>query len=323
MWGNMIKLEQQVEDILKHFGNYPSVIHDGEQRDEATFILYSSELNIQKLLSFSQKIKDTLTLIDVWQNSYHCIALLKSGCTIDKLIQLAHSFQLDIAKVAPQPQLEQSGLLVMDMDSTAIEMECIDEIAKLAGTGKLVSEITERAMQGELDFSESLRHRVGTLKDSPESILQQVREQLPLMPGLKELIKGLKKYGWKTAIASGGFTYFADHLKELLQLDAAVSNQFDIVDGYLTGKVLGDIVDANYKAKTLTNLAHKFNIPVENSVAVGDGANDLAMMSVAGLGIAYHAKPKVQQQAQVVVNFSDLTALLTILEANSRYSKLK
>lgn len=287
------------------------------------FILYSEDLTAEKIQLFADRLALPLSMLDFWQTEELVIGMFKSNAAEQLLRETAHELAVDYAPIAAMPNLNSPGLLVMDMDSTAIEMECIDEIAKLAGTGKLVSEITERAMQGELDFSESLRHRVGTLKDSPESILQQVREQLPLMPGLKELIKGLKKYGWKTAIASGGFTYFADHLKELLQLDAAVSNQFDIVDGYLTGKVLGDIVDANYKAKTLTNLAHKFNIPVENSVAVGDGANDLAMMSVAGLGIAYHAKPKVQQQAQVVVNFSDLTALLTILEANSRYSKLK
>lgn len=287
------------------------------------FILYSEDLTAEKIQLFADRLALPLSMLDFWQTEELVIGMFKSNAAEQLLRETAHELAVDYAPIAAMPNLNSPGLLVMDMDSTAIEMECIDEIAKLAGTGKLVSEITERAMQGELDFSESLRHRVGTLKDSPESILQQVREQLPLMPGLKELIKGLKKYGWKTAIASGGFTYFADHLKELLQLDAAVSNQFDIVDGYLTGKVLGDIVDANYKAKTLINLAHKFNIPVENSVAVGDGANDLAMMSVAGLGIAYHAKPKVQQQAQVVVNFSDLTALLTILEANSRYSKLK
>lgn len=287
------------------------------------FILYSEDLTAEKIQLFADRLALPLSMLDFWQTEELVIGMFKSNAAEQLLRETAHELAVDYAPIAAMPNLNSPGLLVMDMDSTAIEMECIDEIAKLAGTGKLVSEITERAMQGELDFSESLRHRVGTLKDAPESILQQVREQLPLMPGLKELIKGLKKYGWKTAIASGGFTYFADHLKELLQLDAAVSNQFDIVDGYLTGKVLGDIVDANYKAKTLINLAHKFNIPVENSVAVGDGANDLAMMSVAGLGIAYHAKPKVQQQAQVVVNFSDLTALLTILEANSRYSKLK
>ena len=209
-------------------------------------------------------------------------------------------------------------LLVMDMDSTAIQIECIDEVAKLAGTGELVSAITESAMRGELDFEQSLRRRVGTLKGAPESILQQVREKLPLMPGLIETIKTLQQHGWKTAIASGGFTYFADYLKSLLNLDFAASNQFEIIDGTLTGNVKGSVVDAQYKANTLQKLAEEYNIPRKNTLAIGDGANDLAMMKVAGLGVAFHAKPKVQQQAQIVVNFADLTALLCLLSANDR-----
>ncbi|EFA29008.1 phosphoserine phosphatase SerB, partial [Haemophilus influenzae HK1212] len=163
----------------------------------------------------------------------------------------------------------------------------------------LVSAITESAMRGELDFEQSLRCRVGTLKGAPESILQQVRENLPLMPGLVETIQTLQKYGWKTAIASGGFTYFADYLKALLKLDFAASNQFDIEDGKLTGLVKGDVVDAQYKAKTLQHLLEEYGINSRHSIAIGDGANDLAMMNVAGLGVAFHAKPKVQQQVQI------------------------
>ena len=136
-----------------------------------------------------------------------------------EFVNFAHDVEVDIAKLDFSPKLSQAGLLVMDMDSTAIQIECIDEIAKLAGVGELVSAITESAMRGELDFEQSLRRRVGTLKGAPESILQQVRENLPLMPGLVETIQTLQKYGWKTAIASGGFTYFADYLKALLQLD--------------------------------------------------------------------------------------------------------
>ena len=173
-------------------------------------------------------------------------------------------------------------------------------------------------MRGELDFEQSLRRRVGTLKDTPESILQEVRANLPLMPGLVETIQTLQQHDWKTAIASGGFTYFADYLKNLLKLDFAVSNQFDIVDGKLTGLVKGDVVDAQYKANTLQHLRDEFGIEPQHCIAIGDGANDLAMMKVAGLGVAFHAKPKVQQQAQIVVNFSDLTALLCLLSANDR-----
>ena len=245
------------------------------------------------------------------------VVLLKGQWFVD-FVNFAHDVEVDIAKLDFSPKLSQAGLLVMDMDSTAIQIECIDEIAKLAGVGELVSAITESAMRGELDFEQSLRRRVGTLKGAPESILQQVRENLPLMPGLVETIETLQKYGWKTAIASGGFTYFADYLKALLQLDFAASNQFDIEDGKLTGLVKGDVVDAQYKAKTLQRLLEKYGIDSQYSIAIGDGANDLAMMNVAGLGVAFHAKPKVQQQAQIVVNFADLTALLCLLSANDR-----
>ena len=206
----------------------------------------------------------------------------------------------------------------MDMDSTAIQIECIDEIAKLAGTGDMVSAITERAMRGELDFSQSLRQRVATLKDAPEGILQEVKQHLPLMPGLVETVKELKNHGWKVAIASGGFTYFAEVLQQKLGLDFIAANQFEIIDSKLTGNVQGAIVDAQYKAQTLQQLAQQFHIAKENTVAIGDGANDLAMMQVADVGVAYHAKPKVQQLAQVIVNFTDLTALLCILSANDK-----
>ena len=281
------------------------------------FILYGTTLNLAKLLEFQQKCGQSFQCFDAWNVEKNTVVLLKGKWLAD-FIAHAHDLQLDIAKLDFDAKLSEKGLLVMDMDSTAIQIECIDEIAKLAGTGELVSAITESAMRGELDFEQSLRRRVGTLKGAPESILQQVREKLPLMPGLIETIKTLQQHGWKTAIASGGFTYFADYLKSLLNLDFAASNQFEIIDGTLTGNVKGSVVDAQYKANTLQKLAEEYNIPRKNTLAIGDGANDLAMMNVAGLGVAFHAKPKVQQQAQIVVNFADLTALLCLLSANDR-----
>ena len=281
------------------------------------FILYGTTLNLAKLLEFQQKCGQSFLCFDAWNVEKNTVVLLKGKWLAD-FIAHAHDLQLDIAKLDFDAKLSEKGLLVMDMDSTAIQIECIDEIAKLAGTGELVSAITESAMRGELDFEQSLRRRVGTLKGAPESILQQVREKLPLMPGLIETIKTLQQHGWKTAIASGGFTYFADYLKSLLNLDFAASNQFEIIDGTLTGNVKGSVVDAQYKANTLQKLAEEYSIPRKNTLAIGDGANDLAMMKVAGLGVAFHAKPKVQQQAQIVVNFADLTALLCLLSANDR-----
>ncbi|EDJ91826.1 phosphoserine phosphatase [Haemophilus influenzae] len=310
---------QCFESITQKYPQFPTALLANEEpiQNGEPFILYGIKLDITKLEKFQQKCGQNFQIFDVWMVAKNIIVLLK-GQWFSDFIKFAHDVEVDIAKLDFSPKLSQAGLLVMDMDSTAIQIECIDEIAKLAGVGELVSAITESAMRGELDFEQSLRCRVGTLKGAPESILQQVRENLPLMPGLVETIQTLQKYGWKTAIASGGFTYFVDYLKALLQLDFAASNQFDIEDGKLTGLVKGDVVDAQYKAKTLQHLLEEYGINSQHSIAIGDGANDLAMMNVAGLGVAFHAKPKVQQQAQIVVNFADLTALLCLLSANDR-----
>ena len=310
---------QCFESITQKYPQFPTALLANEEpiQNGEPFILYGTKLDITKLEKFQQKCGQNFQIFDVWMVAKNIIVLLK-GQWFSDFIKFAHDVEVDIAKLDFSPKLSQAGLLVMDMDSTAIQIECIDEIAKLAGVGELVSAITESAMRGELDFEQSLRRRVGTLKGAPESILQQVRENLPLMSGLVETIQTLQKYGWKTAIASGGFTYFADYLKALLQLDFAASNQFDIEDGKLTGLVKGDVVDAQYKAKTLQHLLEEYGIYSQHSIAIGDGANDLAMMNVAGLGVAFHAKPKVQQQAQIVVNFADLTALLCLLSANDR-----
>ena len=310
---------QCFESITQKYPQLPTALLVNEEpiQNGEPFILYGIKLDMTKLEKFQQKCGQNFQIFDVWMVEQNIVVLLK-GLWFADFINFAHDLEVDIAKLDFSPKLSQAGLLVMDMDSTAIQIECIDEIAKLAGVGELVSAITESAMRGELDFEQSLRRRVGTLKGAPESILQQVRENLPLMPGLVETIQTLQKYGWKTAIASGGFTYFADYLKALLQLDFAASNQFDIEDGKLTGLVKGDVVDAQYKAKTLQRLLEEYAIDSQHSIAIGDGANDLAMMNVAGLGVAFHAKPKVQQQAQIVVNFADLTALLCLLSANDR-----
>lgn len=310
---------QRFESITQKYPQFPTALLANEALTQGRdfFVLYGTKLDISTLEKFQQKCGQNLQIFDVWMVAQNIVVLLKGQWVAD-FVKFANGVEVDIAKLDFSPKLSQAGLLVMDMDSTAIQIECIDEIAKLVGVGELVSAITESAMRGELDFEQSLRRRVGTLKGAPESILQQVRENLPLMSGLIETIQTLQKYGWKTAIASGGFTYFADYLKALLQLDFAASNQFDIEDGKLTGLVKGDVVDAQYKAKTLQHLLEEYRIDSQYSIAIGDGANDLAMMNVAGLGVAFHAKPKVQQQAQIVVNFADLTAILCLLSANDR-----
>ena len=309
---------QNLNAIMAHFSELPApFIADKPYHSDQAFILYSDSLNLTKLQAFQQKCGENFLCFAAWNVLHNTVVLLKGEWKAE-WIGIAHELALDIAPLNFHASLKQAGLLVMDMDSTAIQIECIDEIAKLAGTGDMVSAITERAMRGELDFSQSLRQRVATLKDAPEGILQEVKQHLPLMPGLVETVKELKNHGWKVAIASGGFTYFAEVLQQKLDLDFIAANQFEIIDGKLTGNVQGVIVDAQYKAQTLQQLAQQFNIPTENTVAIGDGANDLTMMQVANVGVAYHAKPKVQQLAQVIVNFTDLTALLCILSANDK-----
>jgi len=226
------------------------------------------------------------------------------------LADFALANNIEAALLMQVPTLSEPGLLVMDMDSTTIEIECIDEIAKLAGVGNEVAEVTERAMLGELDFAQSLHQRVATLANSPTTILSDVAKDIPLMPGLKPLITELKKYNWRIAIASGGFTYFADHLKETLNLDAAFANTLEIIDDKLTGKVLGDVVDAQVKADSLAILSKKYQIPTNQTVAMGDGANDLVMMAAASFGVAFHAKPIVLAQADSSINVQGLDCLL-------------
>lgn len=231
----------------------------------------------------------------------------------NELITLCNGAKVDINNVLVLPTLNQPGLVVLDMDSTSITIECIDEIAKLANVGDQVSEITELAMQGKLDFSQSLISRVSKLKGIELSLLDTIANNLPLMPGMAELVIQFKKNNWKVAVASGGFTYFADNLKELLSLDDAVSNTLTIADGKLTGEVEGQIVDAQVKADTVEALAKKYNIGMNQTIAIGDGANDLKMMEKAALGIAFHAKPLVQEQADLAINFGNLTSVIALL----------
>lgn len=286
----------------------------------SVFFIYAKTLSNQQIVQFHQH--NQLTFLGSLRYLDYQIAFFSGNLTAC-LRQHAEQIGCDISNLEMIPCLEQPGLLVMDMDSTAIKIECIDEIAKLAGTGEIVSSITASAMRGELDFEQSLRKRVGTLENASESILQKVRENLPLMDGFEQMVQILQQHGWKLAIASGGFDYFADYLKEKYGLDYAVSNQLEIVEGKLTGKVQGKVVDAQYKAETLKALADRYQIPQNQWVAVGDGANDLPMLKTASLGVALHAKPKVQEQAQTVVNFGDLTALVLLLNAKNLFEQLK
>ena len=231
------------------------------------------------------------------------------------LAEYASAAGCELVYLESRPTLSRPGLLVMDMDSTAIQIECIDEIAKLAGVGEQVAAITARAMNGELDFAQSLRARVGALKDTPQTVLKQVLDAVPLMPGLVELVKHLQQHRWQVAIASGGFTYFTDALKTQLGLSATFANVLQIKDGLLTGQVEGDIVDANTKAAVIKLLSAQYGIDDSQTVAIGDGANDIPMLQTAALGVAFHAKPRVQAQASAAIRQGSLLQLLYLLDS--------
>jgi len=294
--------------------------HVAETKGCENLVVYAQALDLEKLWQLQQELDAEVvfwqlkTLPGVGTAATAQIRSHNSDELTGKLEVLSQALYLELAILNKRPVLEQPGLIVMDMDSTVIQMECIDEIAKLAGVGEQVSEVTELAMQGKLDFTQSLNSRVACLAGLEESLLANIRNTLPLMPGIETLLSCLRANGWKLAIASGGFTYFADHLMVRLDLDAAVSNQLQIEQGKLTGKVQGQIVDAKVKAQTLKQLAEEYGIPIKQTIALGDGANDLVMMQAAGLGVAYHAKPLVREQAQAAIRFHGLDTLLHYLE---------
>jgi phosphoserine phosphatase len=213
-------------------------------------------------------------------------------------------------------------LVVFDMDSTLIEAEVIDELAKEAGVGEQVIEITEAAMRGEIDFNESFRRRVALLKGLDASVLERIAERLPLTEGATELVGHLKALGFKTAILSGGFTYFGHFLQQKLGFDYVYANELDIRDGKVTGEVVGTIVNGERKAQLLREIAEKEGVRLEQTIAVGDGANDLPMLSIAGLGIAFRAKPLVRQSAKQAISTLGLDGILYLIGFRDRDSLL-
>lgn len=234
----------------------------------------------------------------------------------DALRQGLHNEQLDWAVVPAGRSLKDFKLVVFDMDSTLINIECIDELADFAGRKAEVSAITEAAMRGELDYRESLKKRVAILEGLNAQVLARVfSERLLLNPGARELLEALQAANIHTALLSGGFTYFTERLRIELGLDFATSNELEIVSGKLTGKVVGEIVDAQAKADMLLSLSNEFGLTQDQVMAVGDGANDLLMMAAAGTSVAYHAKPATQAKATHAINHGGLDSILTLYPA--------
>ncbi len=236
----------------------------------------------------------------------------------ESLMKLSSELDVDIAFQRDDIYRRNRRLVVFDMDSTLIEAEVIDELAKEAGVGEQVIAITEAAMRGEIDFNESFRRRVGLLKGLDESVLQQIAERLPVTEGLPELMTQLKLTGYKTAILSGGFTYFARHLQQKFGFDYIHANELDIVDGQVTGDVTGRIVNGERKAELLREIAEREGIHLEQTIAVGDGANDLPMLSIAGLGIAFRAKPLVRESAKQSISNLGLDGILYLIGFRDR-----
>ena len=287
---------------------------------DSGWLLYGRGLDKARISDFQHRLGAAIVVVSSWRiDDYQVVRI--AGSLTGRIKRVADEFQMDVVPLGNIPKLRSPGLLMMDMDSTAIQIECIDEIARLAGVGDEVAEVTERAMQGELDFSESLKARVGLLAGADAAILQQVLDTLPLMPGLTSLVRKLQAMDWHVAIASGGFTFYANHLKDSLRLISVYANQLEIKDGKLTGKVKGPVVDAKYKAQALVKLAEFLNIPLEQTVAIGDGANDLQMLKKAGLGIAFHAKPKVYARAKVAIRHADLMGVMCTLSGGLKHEE--
>jgi phosphoserine phosphatase len=235
-----------------------------------------------------------------------------------KLLRAGASLGIDIAVQKESLYRRAKRLVVMDMDSTLVQIEVIDELARIAGVGEKVAEITERAMNGELDFQGSLRERVALLKGLKATALQEVYSNIPLTPGARNLVRILKRLGFRTAVISGGFKFFTDRLKEDLGLDYAYANQLEIVDGTVTGGLVGPIVDGARKAQLLEEIARQEGITLDQVIAIGDGANDLPMLGKAGLGIAFNAKARVREQADTHISQQSLDSILYLLGLSER-----
>ena len=236
-----------------------------------------------------------------------------------KLMKLSSDLEVDFSFQHDNMYRRMRRLICFDMDSTLIQTECIDELAEKAGVGEQVRAITESAMRGEIDFKESFAQRVALLKGLDVSVMQGIAENMPITEGVERLMFVLKRYGYKIAILSGGFTFFGEYLQKKFGIDYVYANELEVEDGKLTGRYLGDVVDGKRKAELLRLIAQVEKVDIAQTIAVGDGANDLPMLSLAGLGIAFHAKPKVKENARQSINTIGLDGVLYFLGFKDSY----
>jgi phosphoserine phosphatase len=287
---------------------------------EITGLIAEQRLNIDKINRISGRIR----LDDDQSSIRSCVEFSVRGNPLDVkelksgFMEISRNKGVDIAFQEDNIYRRTRRLVCFDMDSTLIQAEVIDELAYRAGVGEQVSKITESAMRGEIDFTDSFKQRIALLKGLDEKVMIEIAENLPLTEGAERLFRTLKKYGFKTAILSGGFSYFGNYLQKMLGIDYVFCNQLEILDGKITGRHLGEIVDGNRKAELLKSIALKEDIDLEQTVAVGDGSNDLPMINIAGLGIAFHAKPIVKKNAQHSISTIGLDAILFLMGFRDR-----
>lgn len=299
----------------------------GRQLKAKHIALVTDEIARQQLnIDSIQRLTGRMPLSDNEEpRSKACVEFSVRGNPLDiatmrsRFMEISQAEEFDISLQEDNVFRRCRRLICFDMDSTLIETEVIDELADRAGVGPQVRAITESAMRGEIDFCESFRRRVALLEGLDESVMQDIAENLPITEGVERMMAVLKRTGYKTAILSGGFTYFGNYLKRRFGFDYVYANELEIVDGKLTGRYVGDIVDGKRKAELLRIIAQVENINIAQTIAVGDGANDLPMLSTAGLGIAFHAKPKVKQTARQSISTIGLDGVLYFLGFKDSY----
>jgi phosphoserine phosphatase len=312
-----VKAQRKQRYIINVLGETLTAV----QLAAVTRILSNQNLNIDAI----ERLTGRVSIIDKEEFPRSCIQLSVTGTIVDKtfmtasFMEISRTLDVDISFQEDNMYRRNRRLVCFDMDSTLIQTEVIDELAELAGVGEQVRAITESAMNGEIDFSESFKQRMALLEGLSEDVLQTVAENLPITKGAHRLMKALKYYGYKTAILSGGFTYFGHYLQKELGIDYVHANELEIIDGKLTGKYLGEIVDGKKKAEYLKAIAEKEGIHINQTIAVGDGANDLPMLNLAGLGIAFHAKPTVKENAATSISSLGLDGVLYLLGYHDRH----